>query len=77
MWKLTGVVVQVTGVVTIPGGGLGGDQVLLKLPGVGLQATGLVTTPEGSWDGDQVLWKLPGFVCAAYKAGYNTWRNLG
>ena len=53
---------QVTGLVTTPGGSWGGDQVLWKLPGVLVQVTGLVTTPGGSWDGDQVLWKLQGVV---------------
>ena len=49
---------QVTGLVTTPGGIWGGDQVkgqswdgyqvLWKLPGVVVQVTGLVTTPGGS-----------------------------
>ena len=40
LWKLPGVVVQVTGLITTPGGSLGGDQVLWKLPGVVVQVTG-------------------------------------
>ena len=48
MWKLSGVVVQVAGLVTTPGASFGGDQVLWKLPGVVVQVAGLVTTPGGS-----------------------------
>ena len=39
--------VQVAGLVTVPGGSWGGDQVFLTLSGVGVQNTGL-TTPGGS-----------------------------
>ena len=39
---------QVAGLVTVPGGSWGGDQVFLTLSGVGVQVTGLVTTPGGS-----------------------------
>ena len=49
---------QVTGLVTIPGGSESGDQVFWKLPGVLVQVAGLVTTPGGSWDGYKVLRKL-------------------
>ena len=45
LWKLPGVVVQVTGLVTTPGGSWGGDQVLWKLSGITVQVTGLVTIP--------------------------------
>ena len=48
LWKLSGVVVQVTVLVTTPEGSLDGDQVLWKLPGVIVQVTGLVLTPGGS-----------------------------
>ena len=41
-------VVQVTGLVTSPGGSWDGYQVLWKVPGVVVQVTGLVTTPGGS-----------------------------
>ena len=44
-WKLAGVVVQATGLVTSPGGSLGCEQVLWKLPGIVVQVAGLVTTP--------------------------------
>ena len=53
---------QVTGLVTTPGGSWGGDQVLWKLPGVVVQVLGLVTTHTVSWDDDKVFWKLPGVV---------------
>ena len=62
LWKLPGVVVQVTVQVTTPRGSWGGDQVLWKLQGVVVQVAGLVTTPGGSFGSDQVLWKLPGVV---------------
>ena len=62
LWKLSGVVVQVAGLVTTPGGSLDGYQVFWELPWVVVQVTGLVTTPGGSWGGDQVLWKLPGVL---------------
>ena len=58
MLKLSGVRVQVAGLVATPGVSWGGDKVLLKLSGFGVQVAGLVTTPGGSWDGNQVLWKL-------------------
>ena len=48
LWKLSGVVVQVAGLVTTPGRSIGGDQVLWKLPGVVVQVTGLVKTPRGT-----------------------------
>ena len=57
MWKLSLIAVQVTGLVTTPGGSFGGDQVLCKLPGVVVQVAGLVTTPGRSWDRYKVLWK--------------------
>ena len=66
---------QVTGLVTTPGGSWDVDQVLWKLPVVVVQVTGLVTTPGGSLGGDQVLLKLPGV--AGIRASYNTWRKLG
>ena len=49
--------VQVAGLVTVPGGSWGGNQVFLTLSGVGVQVTGLVTTPGGSDGGN-------GGVCA-------------
>ena len=42
---MMGVVLQVTGMVTIPGGSWDGDQVLWKLLGVVVQVAGLVKTP--------------------------------
>ena len=50
--KLPGVGVQVTWLVTTPGGSLSCDQVFLKLSGIEVQVTGLVRTPEGIWVGD-------------------------
>ena len=38
---------QVAGLVTVPGGSWGEDNVLLKLSGVRVKVTGLVTTPGG------------------------------
>ena len=43
--KLPGVVVQVAGLVTPPGGSMDGDLVLLELPGVVVQVTVLGTPP--------------------------------
>ena len=60
LWKPSGVVVQVAGLVTVPGGSWGGKLVFLRLSGIVLHVQGLVTTPRGSWSGDQVLWKLSG-----------------
>ena len=53
---------QVTGLVTTPGGSYGGNQVLWKLSGIAVQVPRLVTIPGGSFGGDQVLWKLPRVV---------------
>ena len=58
LWKPSGVVVQVAGLVTVPGGSWGGNLVFFKLSRVGVHLSGLVATPEGSWGGDQVFWKL-------------------
>ena len=48
MFKLSGVGVQVAGLVGTPGVSWGADQVLLKLFGDRVQVAGLVTTPGGS-----------------------------
>ena len=45
MWKLTGFVVKVVGLVTTPGGSYGDDQFLWKLLGFVVQVIGMVTTP--------------------------------
>ena len=52
LWKLQDIVVQVAGLVTVPGGSWGGDHVLLKLLGFGVQVTRLVTAPGVSNGGN-------------------------
>ena len=59
-FKLSRVRVHLAGLVAIPGGSWGGDQVFWKLLGIGVQVAGLVATPGASWGEDQVLWKLSG-----------------
>ena len=49
LWKPSGVVVQVAGLVTVPGRSWGGNLVFLKLLGIGVPLAGLVTTPGRSW----------------------------
>ena len=69
LWELPGVIVQVTGLVTIPGGSWNGDQVLWNLQGVVVQVAGIIKTPGGSCVGDQVLWKMSGVVSHITPAG--------
>ena len=67
MLKLSGVRVQVAGLVTTPGGSWDGNQVLWKLQDIVLKVAG------GSWGGDHVeaIWGWS----AGDKTCYSTWRK--